>query len=55
MKTSNTKNYWLMKSEPESWSWDQQKKKKTEHWDGTCVELDNLSNQSLQGRACRCG
>ena len=23
-----------MKSEPESWSWDQQKKKKTEHWDG---------------------
>ena len=34
MKTSNTKNYWLMKSEPESWSWDQQKKKKTEHWDG---------------------
>ena len=23
-----------MKSEPETWSWEQQKKKKTEHWDG---------------------
>ena len=32
MKTS--KNYWLMKSEPETWSWEQQKKKKIEHWDG---------------------
>ena len=32
MKTS--KNYWLMKSEPETWSWEQQKKKKVEHWDG---------------------
>ena len=28
--------YWLFKSEPESWSWDQQKAKgrKGEHWDG---------------------
>ncbi len=35
MKTSKLKkNYWLMKSEPETWSWEQQKKKKTEHWDG---------------------
>ena len=34
MKTSKNKNYWLMKSEPETWSWEQQKKKKTEHWDG---------------------
>lgn len=32
MKTS--KNYWLMKSEPETWSWEQQKKKTVEHWDG---------------------
>ena len=23
-----------MKSEPETWSWEQQKKKKVEHWDG---------------------
>mgnify|MGYP001240760399 CR=1 FL=1 len=28
------KSYYLMKSEPETWSWEQQKKKKTEHWDG---------------------
>jgi predicted RNA-binding protein with PUA-like domain len=26
--------YWLMKSEPETWSWDDQVKKKVEHWDG---------------------
>ena len=31
---NTSKNYWLLKSEPSSWSWDQQKKKKTEHWDG---------------------
>jgi len=36
MKTS--KNYWLMKSEPETWSWEQQKKKKIEHW-GWCSKL----------------
>ena len=34
MKTSKNKNYWLMKSEPETWSWEQQKKKGTEHCDG---------------------
>ncbi len=33
MKTSS-KNYWLMKSEPHTWSWEQQKHKKTTHWDG---------------------
>jgi len=33
MKTLS-KNYWLMKSEPHTWSWEQQKKKKTTHWDG---------------------
>ncbi len=27
-------NYWLFKSEPFKWSWDQQTKKDTEHWDG---------------------
>ncbi len=26
--------YWLMKSEPSEWSWDQQVKKKTEGWTG---------------------
>lgn len=27
-------NYWLIKSEPFKWSWDQQAKKGVEHWDG---------------------
>ena len=27
-------NYWLIKSEPFKWSWDDHKKKKVEHWDG---------------------
>ena len=31
---NTSKNYWLLKSEPGSWSWEQQKKKKTEHSDG---------------------
>ncbi|MEM6490298.1 MAG: EVE domain-containing protein [Pseudomonadota bacterium] len=26
--------YWLMKSEPSSWSWDDQVAKDVEHWDG---------------------
>jgi len=29
-----SKNYWLIKSEPHTWSWEQQKNKKTTHWDG---------------------
>jgi predicted RNA-binding protein with PUA-like domain len=33
MKTSS-KNFWLIKSEPHTWSWEQQKQKKTTHWDG---------------------
>jgi len=33
MKTFS-KNYWLIKSEPHTWSWEQQKQKKTTHWDG---------------------
>ncbi|MEZ5902788.1 MAG: EVE domain-containing protein [Alphaproteobacteria bacterium] len=28
------KNYWLVKSEPYKWSWDDQVKKGVEHWDG---------------------
>ena len=27
-------NYWLVKSEPFKWSWDQQVAKGVEHWDG---------------------
>ncbi|MDV7340845.1 EVE domain-containing protein [Terasakiella sp. A23] len=27
-------NYWLVKSEPNSWSWDDQVAKGVEHWDG---------------------
>lgn len=27
-------NYWLLKSEPNTWSWENQKQKITEHWDG---------------------
>lgn len=27
-------NYWLIKSEPFKWSWDQQVEKGVEHWDG---------------------
>lgn len=26
--------YWLIKTEPGTWSWDDQKSKKTTHWDG---------------------
>lgn len=28
------KQYWLFKSEPGAWSWDDQVKKGVEHWDG---------------------
>jgi predicted RNA-binding protein with PUA-like domain len=54
MKISNTKkNYWLMKSEPESWSWDQQKKKKTEHWDGVRnYQAANYMKQMKIGDEC---
>ena len=33
MKTKNI-NYWLLKSEPGTWSWSDQKKKIIEMWDG---------------------
>ena len=54
MKISNTKkNYWLMKSEPESWSWNQQKKKKTEHWDGVRnYQAANYMKQMKIGDEC---
>ena len=31
---SNTRSFWLLKSEPETWSWDDQKSQKTTSWDG---------------------
>ncbi len=40
---NTSKNYWLLKSEPSSWSWDQQKNKKTEHW-GWCQKLSAANN-----------
>ena len=54
MKTSNIKkNYWLIKSEPESWSWDQQKKKKKEHWDGVRnYQAANYMKQMKVGEEC---
>ena len=51
MKTS--KNYWLMKSEPETWSWEQQKKKKVEHWDGVRnYQAANYMKQMKKGDEC---
>ena len=29
-----SKNYWLLKSEPTTWSWDDQVKSKIDMWDG---------------------
>ena len=54
MRTSNQKkNNWLIKSEPESWSWDQQKKKKTEHWDGVRnYQAANYMKQMKIGDEC---
>lgn len=42
--------FWLMKSEPESWSWDQQVSKGTEAWTG-------VRNHQAAGflKAMRCG
>ena len=42
-----------MKSEPESWSWDQQKKKKTEHWEGVRnYQAANYMKQMKIGDEC---
>ena len=47
------KNYWLMKSEPETWSWEQQKKKKIEHWDGVRnYQAANYMKQMKKGDEC---
>ena len=54
MKTTNQKkNHRQIKSEPESWSWDQQKKKKTEHWDGVRnYQAANYMKQMKIGDEC---
>ena len=52
MKTSS-KNYWLIKSEPHTWSWDQQKQKKTTHWDGVRnYQASNNMKQMKKGDEC---
>ena len=42
-----------MKSEPETWSWEQQKKKKVEHWDGVRnYQAANYMKQMKKGDEC---
>ena len=42
--------YWLVKSEPGSWSWDDQVKKGTEHWDGVRNhQANNFMKQMKKG------
>ncbi len=50
---SNRMAYWLMKSEPETWSWDQQKKegRKGAEWDGVRnFQARNNMREMKQGR-----
>ncbi|MEQ9326390.1 MAG: EVE domain-containing protein [Rhodospirillales bacterium] len=46
-------NYWLVKSEPGSWSWDDQVKKGTEHWNGVrnYQAANNMKAMKLGDRA----
>src|SRR3546814_20731511 len=46
-------NYWLMKSEPGAWSWDQQVKKKVESWNGVrnYQAANNMKAMKLGDRA----
>jgi predicted RNA-binding protein with PUA-like domain len=45
--------YWLMKSEPGAWSWEQQVKKKVESWNGVrnYQAANNMKAMSLGDRA----
>ena len=46
-------NYWLLKSEPETWSWDNQVKVKTEMWDGVRnYQARNNLMQMKKGDLC---
>ena len=46
-------NYWLMKSEPSAWSWEQQVKKKVETWNGVrnYQAANNMKAMALGDRA----
>ncbi len=46
-------NYWLVKSEPDKWSWDDQVKHGTTHWDGVrnYQATNNLKAMRLGDRA----
>lgn len=41
-------NYWLVKSEPVKWSWDDQVKAKTTHWDGVRNYSAALSMKAMK-------
>ncbi|WP_298724411.1 EVE domain-containing protein [uncultured Ferrovibrio sp.] len=45
--------YWLMKSEPSAWSWEQQVRKKVESWNGVrnYQAANNMKAMSLGDRA----
>ena len=46
-------NYWLIKSEPSTWSWDNQKKVKKEMWDGVRnYQARNNLMQMKKGDLC---
>ena len=42
------KQYWLFKSEPGAWSWDDQVKKGVEHWDGVRNYQANNNMKSMK-------
>lgn len=45
--------YWLVKSEPSAWSWDDQTKKKITHWDGVRnFQARNFLKQMKIGDLC---
>jgi predicted RNA-binding protein with PUA-like domain len=47
-KSEDEMNYWLVKSEPVKWSWDDQVKAKTTHWDGVRNYSAALSMKAMK-------
>lgn len=46
-------NYWLLKTEPGSWSWEDQKSKKTTFWDGVRnYQANNNMKKMALGDLC---
>ena len=47
------RKYWLVKSEPNTWSWDDQVKKGVEHWDGVRNHQasNNMKDMKIGDRA----